>query len=197
MPSICKNFYPCPTLAYPCRAVTRGSASFKSYRNIAAPPEVCLQNKTIFIVLSSRTLSLHSSVISHIISMMLVLSLVFFVSVYILIGACALADSDPSYRNPSLAEKLTTRQAAGSVPASEFVRRAFQGCKCWRDLRSIDLTVTFCQQLLSLETGSILMEVKFPTIAEGFNMSTVRVESYGELAPLIDKMRISNNTALY
>lgn len=122
-------------------------------------------------------------------------SLLFFASVYIPIGTCALAGSDPFYRNPSLADKLTTRQAAGSVPASEFVRRAFQGCKCWCDLRSIDLTVTYCQQLLSLETGSILTEVKSPTIVEGSTMSTVSVEPCGELAPPIDGMGVSNNTA--
>lgn len=126
---------------------------------------------------------------------MLVLSFLFIISVYISIGTCALAGSDPFYRNPSFANKLTTRQAAGSVLASEFVRRAFQGCKCWCDLRAIHLTVTHCQQLLSLETGSILTEVKFLTIAEGSNMSTVSVEPYGEPAPLIDKIGVSNNTA--
>ena len=128
---------------------------------------------------------------------MLMLSLFFFASVYIYIGTCALAGSDHFYRNPSLADNLTTRQAAGSVPASEFVRRAFQGCKCWCDLRSIDLIVTYCQQLLSLETGSILTEVKFLTTVEGSTMSTVSIEPYGDLASTIDGMGVSNNTAFY
>ena len=124
---------------------------------------------------------------------MLVFSL--FASLYIPIATCALATLDPFYRNPSLADKLTARQAAGSVPASEFVRRAFQGCKCWCHLRSIQLTVTYFQQLLSLETGSILTEVKFPTIVAGSTISIVSVEPYGELAPPIDEMGVSNNTA--
>lgn len=132
---------------------------------------------------------------SRIIAIMLVSSLLCFVSLYIPIGTCALAASDPLFRNPSLAKKLTTRQAPGSVPASEFVRRAFQGCKCWCHLRSIDLTVTYLQQLLSLETGSTLTEVKFPTIAGGSNMSTVSVEPHAELNPPIDEMGVSNNTS--
>ena len=126
---------------------------------------------------------------------MFVFSLLFFVSIYIPIRICALASSDPFHRDLPLADKLTTRQAAGSVPASEFVRRAFQGCKCWCDLRSIHLTVTQYQQLLSLETGSISTEVNFPITAEGSHMSTVSVEPYSELAPPIDKMGVSNNTA--
>ena len=73
---------------------------------------------------------------------MLIFSFLFFVTVYISIGTCALADLDPLNSNPSLTDKLTTRQAAGSVPASEFVRRAFQGCKFCCHLRSIHLTVT-------------------------------------------------------
>ena len=126
---------------------------------------------------------------------MLMFSLFFFVSVYILKGTCAFAGSDPFYRKLPLADKLTTRQAAGSVPASEFVRRAFQGCKCWCDLRSIALTVTYCQQLLSLEIGSILTEVNSLTVVEGSTMSTVSAEPYRELAPPIDGVGVSNNTA--
>ena len=122
-------------------------------------------------------------------------SLLFFSSVYFPIVTCVLAGSDSFYRSPSLADKLITRQAAGSVPTSEFVRRAFQGCKCWYDRRSIDLTVTYCQQLSSLETGSTLTEVNFLTILEASTMSTVSVEPYGELAPPIDRMGISNNIA--
>ena len=114
---------------------------------------------------------------------MFVVSSLFFLSTCIPIGICALAGSDFFYRNLPLADKLTTRQAAGSVPASEFVRRAFQGCKCWCDLRFIHLTVI---KPLSWETGFILTEVNFPIIAEGSNMSTVSVEPCGELAQPID-----------
>lgn len=127
--------------------------------------------------------------------MLILFSLVSFASVYILKGTCAFAGSDPSYRKLSLVDKLTTRQAAGSVPASEFVRRAFQGCKCWCDLRFIALTVTYCPQLLSLEIGSTSTEVNFPTVVEGSTMSTVSAEPYCELAPPIDGVGVSNNTA--
>lgn len=126
---------------------------------------------------------------------MLVSSFLCFVTVYIPIATCTLAASHPFLPNPSLADKLTTRQAAGSVPASEFVRRAFQGCKCWCHLRSIHLTITYCQQLLSLETGSILTEVKYPTIVEGSNMSTVSIEPHAEQDPPVDGMGVSNNAA--
>ena len=125
---------------------------------------------------------------------MFVVSSLFFVSIFFPIGICALAGSDPFYPNLPLADKLTTRQVAGSVPASNFVRRAFQGCKCWCDLSSIHLTVT---KLLSWGTGFILTEVNFPITLEGSNMSTVSIEPYGELAPPIDQMGVSNNTACY
>ena len=75
---------------------------------------------------------------------MFIFLLLFFVTADIPIRTCALENSDPFYPNPSLANKLTTRQAAGSVPASAFVRRAFQGCKYLCHLRSIHLTVTYC-----------------------------------------------------
>ena len=126
---------------------------------------------------------------------MLIFSLLYFASIHILIGTCALAGSDPADRNPPLTDKLTIRQAAGSVPASEFVRRAFQGCKCWCELKSINLTMILCQQLLSWENGSILMEVRFLTTVEGSTMSTVSVEPVVKLAPPIDGVDASNNTA--
>ena len=156
---------------------------------------------------SSHVLSLYPKSLSSVsilllscltISAMLMFSILFCASVHILIGTGALAGLDPCYRcyrKPSLADKLTARQAAGSVPASEFVRRAFQGCKCWCDLRSIHRTLTCCQQLLSWETGSILTEVKFPTMLEASTMSTVSFEPYGELIPRVDGMDVSNNTA--
>ena len=122
-------------------------------------------------------------------------SFLFFASICIPIGTCALAGSDPSHRDPSHADKLISRQAAGSVPASEFLRRAFQSCKYWYDVRLIDLRVTYCQQLLSLETGSTLMEVNFPIIAEGRIFNIVSIEPYDELAPPIDGAGVSNNTA--
>ena len=118
---------------------------------------------------------------------MSVFSPLFFISIYISIGICALAGPNPVYHILPLADKLTTRQAAGSVPASQFVRRAFQGCKCCCDLKFIHLSVTKYEQLLSLETGSILTEVNFPITAEGSNMSTVSAEPHAELAPPINQ----------
>lgn len=140
---------------------------------------------------------LSSHIHSLIFYTMLIFSLFFFASLYTLKGPCALADSDSYYRKSSLPDKLTTRQAAGSVPASEFVRRAFQGCKCWCNSRSMALTVTCWQQLSSLEIGSILTEVKFPIGVEGSTMSTVSAEPYGEMASPIDRVGVSNNTAFY
>ena len=55
--------------------------------------------------------------------------------------------------------------------------------------------MTYHQQLLSLETGSILMEANFPIIAEGRIFSTVSIEPYDGLAPCIDGAGHSNNTA--
>ena len=85
---------------------------------------------------------------------MSLVSPLFFVTIYISIGICALAASDSFHPNLPLADKLTTRQAAGSVPASEFIRRAFQGCKCWYDLRSMHLTLintnSYCRWKLAL-----------------------------------------------
>ena len=77
-----------------------------------------------------------------------IFSLPFFASFCIYIATGAFAGSDSLYRDSS-GKELTTRQAAGSVPASEFVRRAFQGCKYWEDPRFIGLPVTYCDQLLS------------------------------------------------
>ena len=122
-------------------------------------------------------------------------SLLFFASICIPIGTCAIAGSGPSRRNPAHADKLTSRQAVGSVPASEFLRRAFQSCKYWYDLTFIDLPLTYYKQLLSLKIGSILMEVNFPIIAEGRTFNTVSIEPYDELAPPIDGAGVSNNTA--
>lgn len=108
-------------------------------------PPTCAFKTKQFPLFYIRTPSVSIPLLSSLtISIMLAFWLLFFVSVYIPIGACVLAVSGPVYRNPSLADKLTTRQAAGSVPASQFVRRAFQGCKCWCNLRSIHLTVTYC-----------------------------------------------------
>lgn len=154
---------------------------------------VCLRN--ISVILSSHTLCLYSSLYLRTIAIMLVSSFLCFVTVYIPIATCALAASHPFFHSPSLVGKLTSRQAPGSVPASQFVRRAFQGCKCCCHLISIDPIVTYHRQLLLLETGSILTEVKFPTIAEGSNMSTVSVKPHAELDPPVDEMGVSNNTA--
>lgn len=53
-------------------------------------------------------------------------SLFFLTGIYISLGTGAFAGLDHFHHTPSNADKLTIRQAAGSVPASEFVRRAYQ-----------------------------------------------------------------------
>lgn len=158
---------------------------------------VCLQNKCLLFHLHIPSLCILLLSSRFVVTMLLLSSLLYFVSLYIPIATCALATSHPFFPNPFFASKLTARQAPGSVPASQFIRRAFQGCKCCYHLRSIDLTITYRQQLLSLETGSILTEVKFPTIPEGPNMSTVSMELHAELNPPVDEMGVSNNTAFY
>ena len=116
------------------------SLTFKSrdlwlrYRAIAAPHwRLCCTLKIVLCILVfafcvSLSFSLLISAI-FIFMFIFMFSFLFFASICIPIGKCALAGSDTSHRNSHHADKLISRQAAGSVPASEFLRRAFQSCK--------------------------------------------------------------------
>ncbi|KAM0796187.1 hypothetical protein BDR22DRAFT_918877 [Usnea florida] len=87
-------------------------------------------------------------------------SIFFFAGVCISLGEGTLAGFNHLHPNPFSAKKLATRQAAGSVPASEFVRRAYQSSIVVGDWLYIDGgELSYNSGVLNYEYSTTLLSI--------------------------------------